>query len=1298
MPCALGHDYSFPCPACQTLNCWYCRPDRSCSQCGPGGGMKRPPLAGTRDDDSERPHKKLHATPADQLPVRQLLFQQPQPEPEEPAEIAIEVESEGVPSSAFRLDVPFDPEGQIFTFARKAVADRARNGSRRHSRSLSTGPVHRILAAREIGNEFRIRNDSSYAFVHKIERLKTPGMVEVHFECTDATWMDTVWLELLGMGAAPHLSALLLHYPYRKSFVLAEQMLHRQEQTFLHTLYMWFVARTWLEGEEAEGGYWTLVMPEDALADAGVEESSWFTMTLTDNPFLAAAEGEWVRMALDPADDPEPTQRWLVRDTFRRVPQVSDQQPKVISLEALQMLHYPRTAPPPLPPIDPFDQMDRVHQGDVEMTFGGGDPTGTLLRVRGGVEALGARARASLDALRAAVVRGLRDLADRLVGGGGALGAPALAGGGALDGRLLDGGDDRPPVPRPTRAPRAPELTPPAPMAYVGGDGGGAGAGNVPQPPNPMVQGLAPHDRQPFLGSIDIGQGNCSALFDNQGHAIVYYDLGSRVNGDDPTDRVHPRLCFCHNPTVILSHWDKDHFIGARYQADSFRQNWVVPQQHMGGLEVRDIIAQVLRHNGHMHLWTNMRGTMTFPWGFLVRSEGPLADQFVQNKKNDVGLSMYVCVKDTPGVNTAVPNVPVVCGTMGVGAAVTPAQLAAHIDATYTNNTFGTNATSQRPFIEAAVARRVILALRDPLVGALTVREKAVLAMLIVQLEKVGAAAVTNTALGHLARATMANYANKVARDGAAGAQIADATAAADRVADVIEQKSRYGVPIPATFEACVDLWKGTINGKTAVTFAKLVERALGGPAPAALVLSIQTVADVAPTTPPVDAGERYLVTTGDGPLQLSPAQRFATPPTTVGQAAFHHGSNMSDSIALLPDSIPWAFNSRQARGCAAIHAAPAPGTPALIAARAVAVFLLDDTQVPVVDGLHAAVLADHSNHDEGAIFAAARSYHPTLTWAAAQPVIAATPARASTPTSTANDVLTDAGILGVAITPALTAVAEAGLAFHRQPAGGVAGAQTMAGFDAHVESTLAAMLPTLDKGEFSDDQIATSRAGVLAVGRTHMDRAVPDQAKVSAALAAAAGGPGATALRQLSFTATVYATLAARAAGAAAIDPVAQGALNANRETQATRRAVAHGIVAAGAAMRVAGHAFPVQALMDYVTLVSIASPTHRGQAVHAVGTVETPADPMLYTFGTNNTFHHPMAAATQKYVAHGWTRPLNRHHHGTVAIDYAIGWEVDLAAGYEGPLRGDGGGFFVDRTADCAGCHGVKRFRVRW
>ncbi len=94
------------------------------------------------------------------------------------------------------------------------------------------------------------------------------------------------------------------------------------------------------------------------------------------------------------------------------------------------------------------------------------------------------------------------------------------------------------------------------------------------------------------LAVYDVGQGNCNALLAPESNKpTLYYDLGAGVYGNHHTTPPLLRFCFSQKPTILLSHWDADHWAGA-YATEvdgkfpALRQNWIVPRQEISSLHL----------------------------------------------------------------------------------------------------------------------------------------------------------------------------------------------------------------------------------------------------------------------------------------------------------------------------------------------------------------------------------------------------------------------------------------------------------------------------------------------------------------------------------------------------------------------------------------------------------------------------------------------------------------------------------------------------------------------------------------
>lgn len=82
---------------------------------------------------------------------------------------------------------------------------------------------------------------------------------------------------------------------------------------------------------------------------------------------------------------------------------------------------------------------------------------------------------------------------------------------------------------------------------------------------------------------LDVGQGSANALLDANGQTILHFDAGTGVGQNAMTAPAHLSFCVCGgNPIVILSHWDQDHWAGARKDTSLLNATWIVPRQSIG--------------------------------------------------------------------------------------------------------------------------------------------------------------------------------------------------------------------------------------------------------------------------------------------------------------------------------------------------------------------------------------------------------------------------------------------------------------------------------------------------------------------------------------------------------------------------------------------------------------------------------------------------------------------------------------------------------------------------------------------
>jgi beta-lactamase superfamily II metal-dependent hydrolase len=133
---------------------------------------------------------------------------------------------------------------------------------------------------------------------------------------------------------------------------------------------------------------------------------------------------------------------------------------------------------------------------------------------------------------------------------------------------------------------------------------------------------------------FDVGQGGWNALLE-EGRATLLFDLGGGVVSHRSTfPSSFDTFCFEEEPSVVLSHWDWDHWSSAVRFPIAQSLTWIVPRQgSLGPTHARFLGA--LRENGIV---------VVFPRGSVVTS-GDLDLQQAAGRttsKNETGLALLV--------------------------------------------------------------------------------------------------------------------------------------------------------------------------------------------------------------------------------------------------------------------------------------------------------------------------------------------------------------------------------------------------------------------------------------------------------------------------------------------------------------------------------------------------------------------------------------------------------------------------------------------------------------------------------
>jgi hypothetical protein len=386
--------------------------------------------------------------------------------------------------------------------------------------------------------------------------------------------------------------------------------------------------------------------------------------------------------------------------------------------------------------------------------------------------------------------------------------------------------------------------------------------------PNPMVNNGGAH--QPFVGVLDVGQGNCNPLYDDQGRIFTYFDFGapeSTWHKSWPDTDTQP--CFCHNPLIILSHWDGDHHLLAPRYEESYKYRWLAHRTH-NGVIAAVIKSGIKKAHGELWVWSEGAGShMRFPWGFLERCKGDL-----KKEANNCGITAYICVRDDPA-NPAAPPLavagPVTADRPGVQRAIqNPAQVAYH--------------TAARRY--AGDAR---------LAGITAVA--AALSSLSSRIRKL----LNNDQLAEVAKVAVDKAATSCPQQ-----DVEDEIEALASI-QAIDVGDRPAVLVPAAQAACE-----VVLPTSAGTELTVAANAMGA-APEAVEAAprvFRDIYDVSPLPAPYTDQERFVLTTGDGNFLKVPHQHQADhprPPVVVGLVAAHHGSDLVDNGRLSRDHIPWA-------------------------------------------------------------------------------------------------------------------------------------------------------------------------------------------------------------------------------------------------------------------------------------------------------------------------------------------------------------------------------------------------------
>ena len=113
---------------------------------------------------------------------------------------------------------------------------------------------------------------------------------------------------------------------------------------------------------------------------------------------------------------------------------------------------------------------------------------------------------------------------------------------------------------------------------------------------------LQTSQRAEGLAVFDVGQGSATALLDEGQLPFLYHDLGAGVTRNTHTTPTPLQFCWTNDPVVVLSHWDSDHWAGARHDTRALSRTWIAPRQSIGPTHSA-FASDILTNGGALLIW-----------------------------------------------------------------------------------------------------------------------------------------------------------------------------------------------------------------------------------------------------------------------------------------------------------------------------------------------------------------------------------------------------------------------------------------------------------------------------------------------------------------------------------------------------------------------------------------------------------------------------------------------------------------------------------------------------------------------
>lgn len=106
------------------------------------------------------------------------------------------------------------------------------------------------------------------------------------------------------------------------------------------------------------------------------------------------------------------------------------------------------------------------------------------------------------------------------------------------------------------------------------------------------------------LAMYDVGQGSAIGLMDHANTVNLYFDVGAGCYGNKRTRPSPLRFCWRGSPSIVLSHWDSDHWAGASSDKASRGHTWLAPRQSGLGPRHHLFAKRILTFGGKLRIWS----------------------------------------------------------------------------------------------------------------------------------------------------------------------------------------------------------------------------------------------------------------------------------------------------------------------------------------------------------------------------------------------------------------------------------------------------------------------------------------------------------------------------------------------------------------------------------------------------------------------------------------------------------------------------------------------------------------------